>query len=106
MVILDSKTTETIESDIHETSNETAYITRNRYESTILSLLIIEKLMERDYFLDAEQALEMGLVDKVLTSRKEQEDAMEPLKGKGKDDEGGGTDEGGGGNPSTNPSPS
>ena len=37
--------------------------------------------MERDYFLDAQQALEMGLVDKVLTSREEQETAMAPLKG-------------------------
>jgi hypothetical protein len=41
----------------------------------------IEKLMERDYFLDAQQALEMGLVDKVLTSREETEKAMAPLRG-------------------------
>lgn len=46
----------------------------------------IEKLMERDYFLDAEQALEMGLVDKVLTSREEQDKALAALKGdKGKE---------------------
>ena len=37
--------------------------------------------MERDYFLNAEQALEMGLVDKVLTSRAEQEKVLAPLKG-------------------------
>ena len=48
-----------------------------------------EKLMERDYFLDAQQALEMGLVDKVLTSREEQEQAMALLKGdKGNDGNG------------------
>ena len=45
------------------------------------SLSEIEKLMERDYFLDAEQALEMGLVDKVLTSREEQDKALAALKG-------------------------
>jgi virulence-associated protein VagC len=36
-------------------------------------------MMERDYFLDAEQALEMGLVDKVLTTREEQEKVLQPL---------------------------
>lgn len=40
---------------------------------------MVEKLMERDYFLDAEQAVEMGLVDKVLTSREEQEKVMGPV---------------------------
>ena len=44
------------------------------------TLAEIEKLMERDYFLDAEQALEMGLVDKVLTSREEQDKALAALK--------------------------
>jgi len=39
-----------------------------------------EKLMERDRFLDAEQAMEMGLVDKVLTSRNEQDQALAPLE--------------------------
>lgn len=43
--------------------------------------------MERDYFLDAEQALEMGLVDKVLTSQ-DQEKTMAHLKGdKSRDDD-------------------
>ena len=58
------------------------------------SLSEIEKLMERDYFMDAEQALEMGLVDKVLTSREEQDKALANLKGekgeKGEEGEGGG----------------
>ena len=61
------------------------------------TLAEIEKLMERDYFLDAEQALEMGLVDKVLTSREEQEKAIAPLKGYKSD--GGGNGEGGKGIP-------
>jgi Clp protease len=43
--------------------------------------------MERDYFLDAEQAVEMGLVDKVLTSREEQENAMGTTAGKIEDKE-------------------
>ncbi|KIW83463.1 ATP-dependent Clp endopeptidase, proteolytic subunit ClpP [Fonsecaea pedrosoi CBS 271.37] len=30
----------------------------------------IEKMMERDYFLSAEEALEMGVVDEILSSRK------------------------------------
>jgi hypothetical protein len=80
--------------------------------------LTAEKLMERDYFLDAQQALEMGLVDKVLTSREEQEQAMAPLKDdksdKGNDDDGsigrdggkGGDDGGRPPSPSVNPSPS
>jgi len=66
--------------------------------------------MERDYFLDAQQALEMGLVDKVLTSREEQEKAMEPLKGEKseKDGKDGSGEDGGGKSPSpaVNPSPS
>ena len=75
--------------------------------------------MERDYFLDAQQAVEMGLVDKVLTSRDEQEQAMAPLKGdKGKGNDGNGStggDDGKGSvggdggpppSPSVNPSPS
>jgi enoyl-CoA hydratase/carnithine racemase len=79
--------------------------------------LMVEKMMERDYFLDAEQALEMGLVDKVLTSRDEQDKALKPLTGlneggdkegnsggnaKGDDGEGGGPPP----SPATNPSPS
>ena len=61
----------------------------------------VEKLMERDYFLDAEQALEMGIVDKVLTSREDQDKAMDALKcsSDGKDD---GTPP----SPAVNPSPS
>jgi len=72
---------------------------------------MVEKMMERDYFLDAEKALQMGLVDKVLTAREEQEKALHPLKGpkesKDKDDQAGengkGDDHDGGGQP---PSPS
>ena len=78
----------------------------------------VEKLMERDYFLDAQQALEMGLVDKVLTSREEQDKAMAPLRGDKKDDKSDGNDGKGGGDgdgaggqgqtptPAVNPSPS
>lgn len=75
--------------------------------------------MERDYFLDAQQALEMGLVDKVLTSRDEQDGVMAPLR-KAKDDKGDGGNDGKGGgeggaaegqagdplSPAINPSPS
>jgi Clp protease len=67
----------------------------------------VEKLMERDYFLDANQALEMGLVDKVLMSREEQDQAMGPLKGGGdggKEGEGG--QNGQGPSPQVSPSPS
>jgi enoyl-CoA hydratase/carnithine racemase len=70
----------------------------------------VEKLMERDYFLDAEQALEMGLVDKVLTSREEQERVMAAFKGetdgkKSDDDKNGGEgSDGGGDGPPPNPS--
>ena len=60
-----------------------------------------EKLMERDYFLDAQQALEMGLVDKVLTSREDQEKALGPLKDASKDKK----DDGSGGNGSGGPPP-
>lgn len=86
---------------------------------------MVEKLMERDYFLDAQQALEMGLVDKVLTTREEQDAVMKPLSGEKKDDGGdggsgsagsggsgtGGTVGDGGGegqppSPALNPSPS
>lgn len=72
-----------------------------------------EKMMERDYFLDAEQALEMGLVDKVLTSRDEQDKALKPLTGLNEDKEGnsGGSGKGDDGeeggpppSPATNPS--
>lgn len=34
-----------------------------------LSLQEIEKLMERDYFLNAEEAVEMGIVDQILDRR-------------------------------------
>ncbi len=84
---------------------------------------MVEKLMERDYFLDAQQALEMGLVDKVLTTREEQDAAMKVLSGEKKDDGGSGSEgsagsgtggtvggEGGGErqppSPAVNPSPS
>jgi hypothetical protein len=76
--------------------------------------------MERDYFLDAQQALELGLVDKVLTTREEQDEVMKPLNAGKKDDGGsgrsggngdGGDKAGGGGegqppSPAINPSPS
>ena len=52
--------------------------------------------MERDYFLDAQQALEMGLVDKVLTSREEQEQEMALLKGNKGDKENDGNGSNGG----------
>ena len=50
--------------------------------------------MERDYFLDAQQALELGLVDKVLTSRDEQDEAISKLK----DDKADKSDDGNNGN--------
>ena len=73
--------------------------------------------MERDYFLDAQQALELGLVDKVLTTREEQDEVMKPMNAGKKDDGGnggsgdGGDKAGGGGegqppSPAINPSPS
>jgi ATP-dependent protease ClpP protease subunit len=31
---------------------------------------VTEKILERDYFMPAEGALEMGLIDEVLTTRK------------------------------------
>ena len=34
----------------------------------------IEKMMERDYFLSAEEALELGVVDEILKSRKKKPD--------------------------------
>jgi ATP-dependent Clp protease protease subunit len=42
-----------------------------------LTLAEIEKLMERDYFLSAEEALELGIVDEILASRKK---APEPAE--------------------------
>ena len=38
-----------------------------------LSIDEIEKLMERDHFMDAEEAKDLGIVDKVLTKRGEME---------------------------------
>jgi enoyl-CoA hydratase/carnithine racemase len=77
------------------------------------TLAEIEKLMERDYFLDAQQALEMGLVDKVLTSREEQERVTAPLKSgtdgtKTSNEKGAGgkgSTDGGSDGPHPNPSP-
>ncbi|ORY15852.1 ATP-dependent Clp protease proteolytic subunit 1 [Clohesyomyces aquaticus] len=37
----------------------------------------IEKLMERDYFMDAQEALEFGLVDRILERREVEEDKKE-----------------------------
>jgi ATP-dependent Clp protease, protease subunit len=39
-----------------------------------LSLKEIEAMMERDYFLSAQEALELGVVDEILPSRKEGRD--------------------------------
>jgi ATP-dependent Clp protease, protease subunit len=36
-----------------------------------MSLEEIERMMERDYFLSAQEALEIGVVDEILGSRKE-----------------------------------
>lgn len=36
-----------------------------------LSIEDIERMMERDYFLSAEEALELGVVDEILASRKQ-----------------------------------
>jgi ATP-dependent Clp protease, protease subunit len=45
-----------------------------------LSLDEIEKLMERDYFMGAEEALELGIVDEILDRRvKPDEDGGKPL---------------------------
>jgi ATP-dependent Clp protease protease subunit len=35
-----------------------------------MSLEDIEKMMERDYFLNAQEALDVGVVDEILASRK------------------------------------
>lgn len=45
------------------------------------SLEDIEKWMERDYFMGAEEALELGIVDKILERRD-----LENEEGKDKDD--------------------
>lgn len=42
-----------------------------------LTLPEIEKLMERDYFLSAEEALELGIVDEILASRKKVPESTE-----------------------------
>ena len=39
-----------------------------------MTLEEIEKMMERDYFLSASEALEVGVVDEILGSRKEVND--------------------------------
>jgi ATP-dependent Clp protease, protease subunit len=40
-------------------------------EGKVLGLEEIEKMMERDYFLSAKEALELGVVDEIMESRKE-----------------------------------
>ena len=45
-----------------------------------LSLDEIEKLMERDYFMGANEALEMGIVDEILDRRVKVEDEAEAEK--------------------------
>jgi ATP-dependent Clp protease, protease subunit len=47
-----------------------------------LSLEEIEKLMERDYFMGATEALELGIVDAILDRRIKSEDDKEVEKGK------------------------
>lgn len=42
------------------------------------SLEEIGKLMERDYFLDANEAVEMGIVDQVLDRRVKDEEGKKP----------------------------
>jgi len=44
------------------------HLTGKRAEA--MGLEEIEKLMERDHFMSAEEALELGLIDEILTSRK------------------------------------
>ncbi|EED12244.1 ATP-dependent Clp protease, proteolytic subunit ClpP [Talaromyces stipitatus ATCC 10500] len=46
-----------------------------------LSLDEIEKLMERDYFMGAQEALEMGIVDEILDRRLKSENETENPKG-------------------------
>lgn len=45
-----------------------------------LSLDEIEKLMERDYFMGAQEALEMGIVDEILDRRLKPENETEATK--------------------------
>jgi ATP-dependent Clp protease protease subunit len=45
-----------------------------------LSLDEIEKLMERDYFMGAQEALEMGIVDEILDRRLKPESETEEAK--------------------------
>ena len=40
------------------------------HQHTGQSLEVIEKVMERDYFMSAEEAVKFGLVDKVIEKRK------------------------------------
>lgn len=42
-----------------------------------LSLEEIERLMDRDYFMSAEEALSLGVVDEVLQSRKKPQEEEE-----------------------------
>lgn len=42
-----------------------------RHLTTKKSLDEIEKLMERDYFMDAQEALEFGIVDRILERRED-----------------------------------
>ena len=41
---------------------------------------VIEKTLDRDYFMTADQAKEFGIIDKVITSRDEAEAALTPTK--------------------------
>jgi hypothetical protein len=41
---------------------------------------VIEKTLDRDYFMTADQAKEFGIIDKVITSRDEAEAALTPSK--------------------------
>lgn len=56
------------------------HLTPKDKEAKKMTVGEIEKMMERDYFLDAEEALALGVVDEILASRKkapEKEDQSE-----------------------------
>ena len=44
---------------------------RSKEGKTLLGIEEIERLMERDYFMDPKEALELGIVDRILDRREE-----------------------------------
>jgi len=48
------------------------------------SLEAIERIMDRDFFMDVNQAKEFGIIDEILVKRQKDEDAEEGEKEKGK----------------------